>query len=165
MSKLIVLSGVPGSGKSYFSKLLKKVKQKHVYIISSDELRSLVLNNQQDLSQDDLIWKLFYELPRVYCNDKDAYVILDACHATQKIRYENIKPLESLFDEVSLVMFKLDKQLVFSQNIERDFPVPNKVLENFYEYFQDIGESDKKLYRHIYVIKDNNSLATLIDRI
>lgn len=165
MSKLIVLSGVPGSGKSYFSKLLKKIKQKHVYIISSDELRSLVLNNQQDLSMDDLIWQLFYELPKVYSKDKESYVILDACHATRKIRFENIKPLTNFFDEVSLVMFKLDKDVVFNQNIERDFPVSNKVLENFYNYFEDVGEEDKKLYKHIYVIKDNNSLATLIDRI
>ena len=39
MNKLIILSGVPGSGKSYFSKTIKKIKNSHVYIVSSDELR------------------------------------------------------------------------------------------------------------------------------
>ena len=43
MNRLIVLSGVPGSGKSYFSASFKAKKEKHVYIISSDALRK---NNQ-----------------------------------------------------------------------------------------------------------------------
>ncbi len=165
MSKLIVLSGVPGSGKSYFSNLLKKIKQKHVYIISSDNLRYEVLGNPQDLSQDELIWKLFYNLAKVYSLDKEGYVILDACHATKKIREVNILPLKNMFDEVSLVIFKIDKEKVYVQNLDRDFPVPNKVLDSFYEFFEDIGESDKKLYKHIYVVKDNDTLPLLIDNI
>ena len=59
MSKLVVLSGVPGSGKSYFSKALRKKKTGHVYIISSDALRDLVTGNQQNLSEDTLMWKMF----------------------------------------------------------------------------------------------------------
>ena len=60
MNRLIVLSGVPGSGKSHFTKELKKALNKHVYIISSDELRYKILGNQRDLSEDALIWQIYY---------------------------------------------------------------------------------------------------------
>ena len=70
MNRLIVLSGVPGSGKSHFTKELKKALNKHVYIISSDELRYKILGNQRDLSEDALIWQIYYELVKVYSVDK-----------------------------------------------------------------------------------------------
>ena len=68
MSKLVVLSGVPGSGKSYFSKLLRSRKEGHVYIISSDALRDLVTGSQRDLSEEDLMWKML---------DLDAFHFID----------------------------------------------------------------------------------------
>ena len=55
MSKLVVLSGIPGSGKSYFSKLLRRKKVGHVYIISSDALRDMVTGSQRNLSEEKLI--------------------------------------------------------------------------------------------------------------
>ena len=168
MSKLIVLSGVPGSGKSYLANLLKKMKQSHIYIVSSDDLRSMILGNQQDLSQDKLMWQMFYEMPKVYSLDKQAIVLLDACHATPEIRTQSIKDLIPLFDEVSLVMFKLDKDLVANQNIRREFPVPTSVLENFYNYFKDIyklkKEIEGKINKSVYkVIPDFIDKAMLFD--
>ena len=81
MNRLIVLSGVPGSGKSYFSAALKRAKKKHVYIVSSDELRLNILGNQQDLSEDELVWKIYYSLVEAYSIDKNGIVILDATHS------------------------------------------------------------------------------------
>ena len=69
MNHLIVLSGVPGSGKSYFSASFKKAKNKHVYIISSDQLRASILGNQRDLSEDELIWKIYYSLVETYTSE------------------------------------------------------------------------------------------------
>ena len=165
MSKLIVLAGVPGSGKSFFSSLLKKIRRSHIYVVSSDELRNLVNGDQADLSQDKLIFDMFYELPKVYALDKDSIVLLDATHPNEVKRNEVIKPLIPLFDEVSLVMFKFDKEQVQTQNIEREHPVPQFVLDKFYEIFEDVGEIDKKTFNHIYVITDKTQLVTLVDRI
>lgn len=166
MSKLVVLSGVPGSGKSYICDLLKKIKKKHVYVVSSDAIRTMILGDQQDLSADKLMWKMFYELPKVYALDKDAVVLLDACHATPEIRTNNIKELIPLFDDVTLVMYDLDKELVYNQNIRREFPVPQSVLDSFYNgYFKTLSALDEQTYDHIYVIKKPTELATLIDNI
>ena len=109
MNKLVVLSGVPGSGKSYFSRTIKKIKQSHVYLISSDELRALIGGNQSCLEYEDLVWKIFIGLAKVYSNDPDGIVILDATHISTELRVNRNKELKPLFDEVDLVMW--DKRI------------------------------------------------------
>ena len=89
MNYLVVLSGVPGSGKSYFSNALREDKEKHVYIISSDQIRKDICGNQQDLSQDPLVWKIFYSLIKTYSEDKEGIVILDATNAKKEYRNDS----------------------------------------------------------------------------
>lgn len=165
MSKLIVLSGIPGSGKSYLCSLVKKIKKSHVYVISSDLLRSQICGDQADLSKDQIMWKMFYEFPRIYSLDPEAIVLLDATHASVKYRTDSIKAIAPLFDETSLVMFKLEKKLVDNQNVEREHPVPQSVLDFFYNTFEDVSDKDREVFEHIYVIKSKDELALIIDHI
>ena len=102
MSKLVVLSGIPGSGKSFFSKLLRKAKGGHVYVVSSDELRTLACGSPQIFTKEKEIWTMFYELPKVYSVDKEAIVIMDATQIIKKFRTEAIKPLRPYFDEIAV---------------------------------------------------------------
>ncbi|MDY0177999.1 MAG: AAA family ATPase [Erysipelotrichia bacterium] len=165
MAKLIVLSGIPGSGKSYLCSLMKKIKKSHVYIISSDALRNQITGDQADLSKDNIMWRMFYELPKIYSSDPEALVLLDATHALIKYRTDAIKHLIPLFDEVSLVMFNLEKKIVDNQNVEREHPVSQSILDYFYQTFEGVSEKDKEFFAHIYVIKNKDELACLIDRI
>ena len=71
MNKLIILSGVPGSGKSYFSKTIKKLKNNHVYVVSSDELRKEITGSQSNLNEEELMWKIFYSLAKTFSLDKE----------------------------------------------------------------------------------------------
>ena len=155
MKRLIVLSGVPGSGKSYFSASLKMALKKHVYVISSDELRFNILGNQQDLSEDDLIWKIYYSLINVYSEDKNATVILDATHSKKIYRLDNIKPYRSLYDQIDLVCFKLDKELVLSQNKDRENPIPKDSLLRLIDQFEMPDEEERSFYDHVDIIKDH----------
>ena len=66
MAKLIVLSGVPGSGKSHFCDAFRKSMGGHVYVVSSDALRYEVTGSQQNMDEDKLVWKLFYGMAKVY---------------------------------------------------------------------------------------------------
>ena len=157
MNRLIVLSGVPGSGKSYFSNALMKDKEKHVYIISSDQLRKEITGHQQDLSQDELVWKLFYSLARSYSEDKDGIVILDATNAKKEYRYDNIKQYKDLYDEIDLVCFQISKDLVLKQNREREFPIPEDALLRLIDAFEMPGEAEKEFFDHIDIVTDHNT--------
>ena len=163
MTKLIVLSGVPGSGKSYFSQTLKKMRRKHVYIVSSDGLRKEILNDQKDVSAEDLVWKFFYSLPKLYVDDKDAFVILDATHINSNKRIAIYNEFKDIFDEIDLVAFALDKDLVRHQNIERDFPVPIDVLEMFYESYEAPTKEEKEIFNNVYLIDTNDIVPVIYD--
>ena len=157
MNHLIVLSGVPGSGKSYFSTRLKMAVKKHVYIISSDELRLNILGNQQDLSEDVLIWKLFYSLVKTYSLDKDGIVILDATHSKKEYRLNNIAPFKKLYDQIDLVCFRLDKELVLEQNKDRENPIPKESLLKLIDQFEMPDEEERNFYDHLDIIKDHET--------
>ena len=157
MNRLIVLSGVPGSGKSYFSDALRKDKEKHVYIISSDQIRKEICGNQQDLSQDKLVWKIFYSLVKTYSEDKDGIVILDATNAKKEYRVDNIEPYKYLYDEVDLVCFHIDKDLVLKQNKEREFPIPEDALLRLIDQFEMPGEAEEEFFDHIDIVTDHNT--------
>ena len=156
MNKLVILSGVPGSGKSYFSKTIKKIKNKHVYIISSDELRLLICGNQSSLECEDLMWKMFLELAKVYALDKDGVVILDATHVSSDLRVNKAKELKHLFDETILVMWNINKATVFNQNFQREHPIPPEALEKFIKIFELPTEKDKEVFDKIIIVENND---------
>ena len=157
MNRLIVLSGVPGSGKSYFSASLKAAVKKHVYIISSDELRFNILGNQQDLSEDELVWRIYYALVEAYSVDKNGIVILDATHSKKIYRLDNIQPFKHLYDQIDLVCFRLDKELVLEQNKDRENPIPRENLLKLIDQFEMPDEDEYSFYDHIDIIKDHET--------
>ena len=156
MNRLIVLSGVPGSGKSYFSSALKKEKSGNVYVISSDQLRLELLGNQQDLSQETRIWAAFYSLAEEYSKIKDAIVVLDATNAKKMYRLDNIRKYKDKYDEIDLVCFQLEKDLVLKQNRERENPIPEDALIRLISEFELPGKEEKEFYNHIDVIKTHH---------
>ena len=161
MNKLIVLSGVPGSGKSYFSKTIKKLKDSHVYVVSSDEIRALIAGKQSDVNHEELVWKMFYSLARSYALDKDGIVILDATHVTSELRVDRNTGLKPLFDEVDLVLWNSDKNMVMNQNFQRDYPVPVEAMEMFFNMFELPTENDRQFFDKIIIV-ENHDIAPAI---
>ena len=156
MSKLIVLSGVPASGKSYFCKTIKKIKESHVYVVSSDELRREITGRQSNLNEDELMWKIFFSLAKTYSLDKEGVVVLDATHVSKKMRVDRNKKLKHLFEEVDLVMWNIDKQVVANQNLQREYPIAPDVLERFYQILELPTEDDEKFFDKIIMVTSND---------
>ena len=164
MNKLIILSGVPGSGKSYFSNTIKKIKSSHVYIVSSDALRREITGSQSNLTEEDLMWKIFESLAKTYSLDKDGIVILDATHVNTKLRVNKYRHIKKLFDQVILVVFKIDRQVVSNQNLQREYPIPPDVLDKFYQIYEEPNEVDFKFFDKILTI-DSSDIAKVIEEL
>ena len=164
MNKLIVLSGVPGSGKSYISLLLKEKRKSHLYIVSSDNLRAQVGGSQTNLDNEELVWAMYYELAKVYSLDKEGIVVLDSTNSKTEFRVDKVVPIKDRFDEVDLVIFKLDKITVMEQNLDRKYPIPSDALERLIDNFEDITNVDKKFFDNIYVV-NKHDLTPIIEEI
>lgn len=162
MNKLVVLAGVPGSGKSYFSSTIKKIKTSHVYVVSSDQLRKEIAGAQSVLKYDELMWKMFIGLAKVYALDKEGIVVLDATHINSELRVTRNKCLQELFDEIYLVVFNLDHLVVSNQNLQRDYPIPPEAMNMFFEKFEMPDEVDKEFFDHIIYI-NNSDIAPAIE--
>ena len=156
MNKLVVLAGVPGSGKSYFSKTIKKVKSSHVYVVSSDQLRKEIAGTQSSLEHEDLMWAMFMSLAKTYALDKDGVVILDATHINTDLRVGRNKELKDLFDELILIVWDIDKQTVCNQNLQREYPIPPEALEKFFSNFQRPNEVDEAFFDKIITINSSD---------
>ena len=161
MNKLVVLAGVPGSGKSYFSSTIKKIKTSHVYVISSDQLRKEIGGSQANLNNDELMWKIFLNLAKTYALDPDGIVILDATHISSEFRVKRNSPLKELFNEIYLVVWNLDHLVVSNQNLQRDYPIPVEAMNKFFDKFEMPDEVDKEFFDHIIYI-NNSDIAPAI---
>ncbi len=165
MNKLIVLSGVPGSGKSYISLLIKdRMKNGHVYIVSSDTLRKQICGSQQCFSHEELMWNMYYEMAKAYSLDKDGIVILDSTNSLRIYRIEKVKPLKELFNEVDLVTFELDKLTVMRQTMERDFPIARDALERLIDEYEHVNGEDENFFDNIYHV-NKHDLTSIINSI
>ncbi len=164
MSKLIVLSGVPGSGKSYFADMFRKNVGGHVYVVSSDLLRYEVSGNQQCFDYEKLVWKMFYGMAHVYAMDKEGICIMDATNSVCKYRVGIIEPFKKFYDEIHLVAFDLDKDVVRNQNLNRIFPVKPEVLEELFEKYEAPNDKDYEFFDSVTVIKDHH-FQEVIDKL
>mgnify|MGYP002624516083 CR=1 FL=1 len=156
MAKLIVLSGVPGSGKSYFSKAFRQHVKKHCYIVSSDAIRDMVCGTQKDMSEDKLVWKLFYGLAHTYAMDENAIVIMDSTNSICKYRVSIVTPFRKLFNEIDLVAFDIPEEVIREQNKMREYPVSDEVLDMLIEKYEGPNELDCRFFDSIKLVKDHN---------
>lgn len=156
MNKLVILSGVPGSGKSYFSKTLKKVQNSHVYVVSSDALRGEITGSQANMSEDALVWSMFYSLAEIYGRDKNGIVILDATNISATLRVDKTQELRKSFDKAYLIMWNIDPLIVKNQNLQREYPIPPKVLDHYIEVFELPTEKDKAFFDKIILIENSD---------
>jgi len=154
MAKLVMMSGIPGCGKSTFSVKLQHYKKSHVYIVASDAVRTNVSGYIRNVSNDSTVWEIFYELIKAYSVDKEGIVIVDATNLDYKVRKICKEKVFDYFDDISIVSFAIDPQIAIERNRKRKHPVPEDVVIRFLNEFSLPNEEEAKWYNHQYIIKN-----------
>ena len=132
MIRLIILIGIPGSGKSSFAQYLI-TQFPHCQLISTDQIRGRVFGNEA--IQDNWMWvwrEISRELQQAIKNTSLGIIhttIYDATNYNIKQRQRIIKLAKALgFNQIIGVWLKTDLDLCLTRNKNRDRSVPEEVI-------------------------------------
>ena len=150
MKTLIMLSAMPGSGKSTWAKAYQEAHS-HTLIVSSDEIRFELTGQTQDFSKQKEVWELFsfriHEYAKKY---DDVTVILDALTDLNRLREMYVKENPE-FDEYVLVLFPRTAEQIRFYNKQRKETsiVPDQQLEVLMKKWEEPTEEIKKLFNRV----------------
>ena len=154
MKTLIVLSAMPGSGKSTWAKKYQE-EHPHTLIISSDKIRYELTGSLQDFSKQDKVWELFSLRIHEYANKyDDVTVILDALNDLNTLRKKYVKENPE-YDRYELVLFPRTIEQIHFYNKQRNEAavVPEDQLEILINKWEEPSEEVIFLYDEIHEIR------------
>lgn len=147
MKTLIVLSAMPGSGKSTWAKKYQE-EHSHTLIISSDQIRYELTGTTQDFSKQKQVWELFSLRIHEYAHKyDDVTVILDALNDLNSLRRKYVKDNPE-YDRYELVLFPRTEEQIRYYNKQRnkEAVVPEDQLEILINKWEEPSEEVIKLF-------------------
>ena len=154
MKTLIMLSAMPGSGKSTWAKAYSEAHP-HTLIVSSDEIRYELTGTTQDFSKQKEVWELFslriHEYAKKY---DDVTVILDALNDLNCLREKYVKENPE-FDRYELVVFPRTVEEIRYWNKQRKecSVVPDDQLELLVKKWEQPSEEVIKLFDIVHEVR------------
>jgi predicted kinase len=125
LKKLIVLVGLPGSGKS------KWAAEQDIGVLSSDAVRELLTGSAENQTVNRLVFPTLRYLFQMRIKAGMDATILDATSLTPKERRAWVRTAESLGCEAEAVFFDTPIELCKSRNAARSRVVPDEVMDRF----------------------------------
>ena len=153
MKTLIVLSAMPGSGKSTWAKKYQK-EHPHTLIISSDQIRYEVTGQLKDFSKQTVAWELFSSRIHEYANKyDDVTVILDALNDLNLLRSKYVIENPE-YDRYELVLFpRTPEQIRFYNKKRHDSAVvPDDQLEMLIQKWEQPSKEVISLFDEVHEI-------------
>lgn len=131
MNELIMLVGIPGSGKSFWaSKELNKLDNCIIY--SSDALRKELYGDENDQSNNSELFNELHNRIRKSLNEGHS-VIYDATNLSKKRRIRFLNTLGKV--KKKCVLFMTDLNVCLERNRERNRNIPDAVIHRMYKNF------------------------------
>lgn len=145
MSKLYILVGIPGCGKSTWA---EKNLADSFRLLSSDKYREELFGDINDQTHNDEVFKHLYANMVCYLNNNEN-VCLDATNLTRKSRAKvfNLLKDNHIECEKIAVVFAISEDVCRMRNLERDRTVPDFVIDRMLRQFEIpfLGEGFDKI--------------------
>ena len=135
---LYITVGLPGSGKSTYSKNF--IKDKDVEYLSSDELRAVYGKSEEDQTVTPLVFGHIKRKVDEFLKD-GKNVLVDATSVNRKERSDYIKTAKKYGAKVVAIVFKMDRQGLIDRNKKRGEQggrvVPDWVIDKMLAKFEE----------------------------
>ena len=86
---------------------------------------------------------------------------MDATHTSSHLRVDKNIQFKDKFDEIDLVMWNIDRDIVMNQNFQRDYPIPIEAMEKFFEIFELPTQKDYDFFDKVLLVT-NGDLAHVL---
>lgn len=151
MKHLIVLSAIPGAGKSTFAKHYKiNHVNENVFIVSSDEIRKELTGVYNNLDYDKEMWEIYFKRINILRDsNEDCTIIADSTNILNKFR--KIPGNLGGFDKKTLVVITKDLPLILERNKQRDHAkyVPEYAIKYMWNSWEKVDEETAKLFDEV----------------
>lgn len=155
MRTMILLSAIPGSGKSTWARKFQK-DHPNTHIISSDEIRKEIFGAVNCFKDEQLIWKTYLDRINSFAEtEKDVYVIADATNLQNAYRKYYFDSTPG-FDKHILVLFDIPYEICCIQNKMRssDRVVPESAMERLRKEMEAPSEEILALFDDVIHVTD-----------
>ena len=122
---LVVMFGVPASGKSYVAE--KLAEQFDAYIASSDAIREELFGTAECQSDPNKVFGILQHRAGEELKSGGS-VIIDATSLIKKYRVSNLKTYKGKFSRAILIVCATELEIIMRQNQERNRHVPEDVI-------------------------------------
>lgn len=133
MSKLIMMVGVSGSGKSYYAN--KIAEKENGVVFSSDALRAELYGDENDQSHNNEIFNELHRRIRKHLREGKV-AIYDATNLNMKRRMAFLQELKRIHCEKEAVLVLASRDKCIEQNDARERKVPHSVIDKQIKQFQ-----------------------------
>lgn len=145
MKALIVLMGLPSSGKSTIAKLLSTALKDEFdivnFVIGTDEIRKLVPSQMEqfDPNLEPLIKDITLNTIK-FCLKNNYLVINDDMNYYTSMRHELKQIAEENQTHFILIHIQIPLEVALEWNENRGLPIPQEVIQTVYERFDEPGD-------------------------
>lgn len=130
MAKIVMMVGLPGSGKSTYA---EKLKEKGYVIHSSDNIREEFGDINDQSKNNDVFITLHRRIKTDLKDSKN--VVFDATNLSRKRRIAFLRELKNIPCEKECILIATPYEMCMAQNIKRDRKVPFEVIFNMLKSF------------------------------
>ena len=155
MKTFILLSAIPGSGKSTWARQYQR-KHDNTFIVSSDDIREELFGAPDDFRNERLVWDTYLRRINEYAAlHENVTVIADATNLQNAYRrmYHDLTPR---FDKHIFVLLKIPFETCLIRNQMRDPRriVPHEAMERLRDEFEEPTIEIISMYDEYEVITD-----------
>jgi len=128
MKKLVVLVGIPGSGKSWYAN--NYLANDETEVLSSDALRKELLGDETCQTNNELVFSTLYKRAKEFLlNGKN--VVIDATNISMKDRRRTLSHFQGMEIERIAIVFATPVDLCHKRDLERDRTVGKDIINKF----------------------------------
>lgn len=162
MSKLYLLTGISGAGKTTFAKTF--AQQNNLRYLNIDNFYYAVFGNEYTHQHEFDVWMMLYRAIEIASRD-NVDIVIDTNSPTVANREEIYNWFGHMFAENYLIYIDTPKELCIENNSRRNRVIPLNEMSNMLLRYEPPQKEEEKIWTRIFAVKNNNNVFSEMEEL